>query len=513
MTQAQDITANGIDAGASDCDEQRKREHRSVVAELRRDVQNSVDNERATEFATHDAEARLRRVTQDAADLFGSSPQLAHVAAFADARHVGRWAVLNGVLMRVVLSLPHNVVLPAIIGSEVSINTFLALIGVSGGGKGSADKAAAEAFDIRIRVGDSEHPLPRQPMLPIGTGEGINRTYAKAGTDPVTGRYRVEFHERVGLFGVRDIATLSSLTARSGTTLVPELLKASMGEELGFANADKERRVILPMHSYRLCLSAGVQPDNGAILLNDQATTDGLPQRFLWAPVRDGVMRTDRAETAPRALVLPDFGIDPFAVPDDGGDNLDVPLVPIAVAESIANTVIAVDAAKDGDMFGRSDDPLAGHRLLCQLKAATAFAVIHGRNYVGPEDWQHAERLMAVSTAAMACVAAASSATAERESVNRGQLDGVRQAAADEVRAERQVRKVADRIHEMLLADGDWVTINAIKKVITSSSRIHIEPAIHRLTVKGDIRSRKHEYGTGTTTQFSLTEKGRASRS
>ncbi|WP_040510479.1 hypothetical protein [Gordonia soli] len=493
-------------------DDERARENRLAIAAVKQSVQSSVENERVTECAARDAEDRLRRATLEASDLFDSSPQLTHVAAFADARHVGRWAVLSGVLMRVVLALPHNVVLPAIIGSEVSINTFLALIGVSGGGKGSADKAAAEAFDIRIGAGDSEHLLPRQPMLPIGTGEGINRTYAKAGTDPVTGRYRVEFHERVGLFGVRDIATLSSLTARSGTTLVPELLKASMGEELGFANADKERRVILPMHSYRLCLSAGVQPDNGAILLNDQATTDGLPQRFLWAPVRDGVVRTDRAETAPRALVLPDFGIDPFAVPDDGGDNLDVPLVPIGVGTTIAEAVIAVDAAKDADMFGRSDDPLAGHRLLCQLKVATAFAVIHGRTYVGVEDWQRAECLMTVSTAAMAYVAAASSATAERESVSRGQLDGVRQAAADEVRAERQVRKVADRIREMLPADGDWMTINAIRKVITSSSRVHIEPAIHRLTVKGDIRSRKHEYGTGTTTQFSLTEKGRASR-
>ncbi|MGV9858525.1 hypothetical protein ACWDTD_07715 [Gordonia sp. NPDC003425] len=199
--------------------------------------------------AARDAEARLRRISLQASDLFCSSSQLAHVAAFADARRVGRWAALNGVLMRVVLALPHNVVLPAIIGGEVSINTFLALIGVSGGGKGSADKVAAEVF--RLCVGDFDHPLPRHPILPLGTGEGINRTYAKFGTDPVTGRYRPDFHERAGLFGVRDIATLSALTGRTGTTLVPELLKASMGEELGFANADKERRVILPMDSYR----------------------------------------------------------------------------------------------------------------------------------------------------------------------------------------------------------------------------------------------------------------------
>ncbi|MGV9858524.1 hypothetical protein ACWDTD_07710 [Gordonia sp. NPDC003425] len=220
--------------------------------------------------------------------------------------------------------------------------------------------------------------------------------------------------------------------------------------------------------------------------------------------------RSERAGTDPQSLILPDFGVDPFAVPDDGGDNLDVPLVAMDVGQTIADAVIAVDAAKDADMFGRSEDPLAGHRLLGQLKVAAAFAVIHGRTYIGIEDWHRAERLLGVSTAAMECVAAASVATAERESVSRGRLDGVRQAAADDVRTERQVRKVADRIREMLPADGDWMSFNPIKKVITSSSRVHIEPAVHQLIVKGLVVDRTHEYPNGrTAVQYSLTVKGR----
>ena len=132
-------------------------------------------------------------------------------------------------------------------------------------------------------------------MIPVGTGEGINRTYAHAERDKDgSGQVELKWHTDRALFGCRDIATVAALTARQGSTLVPELLKAYMGEELGFANADKDRRVILPMHSYRLCLSAGVQPDNGAVLLNPQAQRDGVPQRFVWTPVRPGVeLRAD----------------------------------------------------------------------------------------------------------------------------------------------------------------------------------------------------------------------------
>ncbi|OLT32213.1 hypothetical protein BJF84_03640 [Rhodococcus sp. CUA-806] len=100
--------------------------------------------------------------------------------------------------------------------------------------------------------------------FPVGTGEGLNRTFAAAHKDTETGRAKTEFHCRSALFTVRDIGAFDALADRRGQTLVTELLKAAMGQEIGFTNATIEHRVILPAHSYRLGLTAGVQPGNGS---------------------------------------------------------------------------------------------------------------------------------------------------------------------------------------------------------------------------------------------------------
>ena len=321
-----------------------------------------ADRARDAATAAANALADLRPVMADNADVFTSSGILAHVARFADARGAERYSVTMGVLMRTVLAVSPQVVLPPIIGGAVSLNLLHTLVGGSGAGKGTADKTAAAA--VCLSVG-GRRVLPSLPMLPVGTGEGINRTYAHAERDKFgSGQVLLRWHTDRALFGCRDIATFDALTARRGATLVPELLKAYMGEELGFANAERDRRVILPMHTYRLCLSAGVQPDNGAVLLNDQAQRDGVPQRFIWTPVRPGVARprrkaADAVSVDTLTVPVPDFGIDParFDVGDDDADS-DVydpaarPLVPIGVASSIAQQIIDGDAVKDSTRSG-----------------------------------------------------------------------------------------------------------------------------------------------------------------
>ncbi|OBK13317.1 hypothetical protein [Mycobacterium asiaticum] len=470
--------------------------------------QRAADQYRARDAATAsdcataaaDAMADLRRVMADNADTLTSSGVLGHVARFADARSAERYATTFGVLMRTVLAVPPQVVLPPIIGGEVSLNMLLTVVGGSGAGKGTADKTAAAA--VRLSVG-GHRTVPSLPMLPVGTGEGINRTYAHAERDKLgSGQVALRWHTDRALFGCRDIATFDALTARQGSTLVPELLKAYMGEELGFANAEKDRRVILPMHTYRLCLSAGVQPDNGMVLLNDQAQRDGVPQRFIWTPVRPGVARPRRRADAtpvdPLTVVVPDFGIDPMTF-DVGDDDADVyesaarPLVPIGVASSIAQQIIDADAAKDADPFGRSADPLAGHRLLAQLKVAAALAVLHNRTYVGPEDWQRAERLIEVSSAVARVVGAESGSAAERDAVRRGQIDGHRLAAADDARHAAALHTVMNRVTRYLGEQTTWVSQGAVTRSVTGKMRRDLPDALLALLGNGTIERRKVE--------------------
>jgi hypothetical protein len=464
--------------------------------------------------AAADALADLRKVMADNADVLTSSGVLAHVARFAEARGAERYGVLFGVAMRAVLAVPPQVVLPPTIGGEVSLNLLLAVVGSSGGGKGTTDKTAAAA--VRVSLG-GRRSVPVLPMLPIGTGEGINRTYAHAERDKLgSGPVGLRWHTDRALFACRDIATLDALTARQGSTLVPELLKAYMGEELGFANADKDRRVILPMHTYRLCLSAGVQPDNGAVLLNEQSQRDGVPQRFLWSPVRPGVARPRRSADAkavdPLTVEVPDFGIDPMRFDVDEDDDADASLydpaaqtlVPIGVGSSIAQQIIDADTAKDLDPFGRSVDPLAGHRLLARLKLAAALAVLHNTPNVGPQDWQRAECLMAVSAAVARVVAAYSDAAAEHDAVRQGQLDGHRLAAADDTRQTAALQTVMSRLTRYLSEQTDWVSRGAVTRSVTGKLRRDLPDALLALLDGGSIERREVERAGQKVAQYRM---------
>lgn len=480
-------------------------EVQSAAAYRCREAQESAQKVRQRAVAIDDATADLRRIMAGGADVLASTEILDRITRFADSRAAERYGTVMGVALRAVLAIPPQVVLPPIIGGEVSLNLLLALVGTSGGGKGSADKSAAAA--VRMSIG-GHRPFVPPPMLPIGTGEGINRTFAVAERDKQgSGQVGLRWHTDHALFGCRDIAALDAITARRGATLVPELLKAYMGEELGFANAEKERRVMLPMHSYRLCLSAGVQPDNGAVLLNDQARRDGVPQRFLWAPVRPGVARSrrraDDAAVEAVDVTVPSFGIDPFRIAiggDDDGGPLDFdasarPLVLIDVESSIAQQIIDADAAKDLDPFGRSADPLAGHRLLAQLKLAAAFAVLHNRTVVGSGDWQRAERFMAVSTAVADVVAAESQSAAEQDAVRRGQIDGQRLAASDDARSAATLQTVIQRITRYLAEQTDWVSQGAVRRSVTAKLRPYFDDAMLALFADGTIEARKTKRG------------------
>jgi hypothetical protein len=73
-------------------------------------------------------------------EFWDARPVLRHIRDFARARRVGPWALLGCVLVRVVAAVPPNVVLPAMIGGNASLNLFLGVVSVSGGGKGTAER-------------------------------------------------------------------------------------------------------------------------------------------------------------------------------------------------------------------------------------------------------------------------------------------------------------------------------------------------------------------------------------
>jgi len=182
-----------------------------------------------------------------------SRPVLEHIRVFARARMCSPWAVLGVVLARVVASVPPFVVLPPVIGSAASLNLFVALVGASGGGKGAAEDAVT---------------LNGPDVATVGSGEGIAHLYAHREKGEV-----VRDRDAV-LFTVPEVDNLVALGQRQGSTLLPQLRVAWMGERLGFSYADKAKALPIPRHSYRMGLVLGVQPGRAG-LLND---ADGGPR-------------------------------------------------------------------------------------------------------------------------------------------------------------------------------------------------------------------------------------------
>ncbi|GFG73587.1 hypothetical protein MBOT_09520 [Mycobacterium botniense] len=100
--------------------------------------------------------------------FWSARPELERLRTFARARCVGPWSTLGAVLARVIATIPPEVVLPPTIGSEASLNLFVALVARSGFGKNTSE-AAAEDF-----VASETFVFVATPS----SGEGILKQYA-----------------------------------------------------------------------------------------------------------------------------------------------------------------------------------------------------------------------------------------------------------------------------------------------------------------------------------------------
>lgn len=291
---------------------------------------------------------------------------LQHIHTFARSRSVSPYATLGCVLRRAIAAVEPNVMLPPTVGGTVSLNFFTISAGRSGQGKDAADSAGFAAVYFYDRDGNDLEA--KQPN--IGSGEGLARGF-KGGkdSDPIT-----RAHIRVN-----EVKTLEALLGRKGATLDGELLKAFMGQPLGFSNAQKETTTQVEAHSYRLCLGVGMQPENAGFFLSREK--DGFPQRFVWLPTVDPFAPRERPDPVrPLDVVIPDFGSDEYLVQ-----------VPPSVVKEIVDHQYLV-------LIGSTEvDPLDGHLNLTRLKVSFALALLEGCKDICEDDWRIAGELLAVS--------------------------------------------------------------------------------------------------------------------
>jgi len=385
---------------------------------------------------------------------------LAHVRAFAQARLTSPLAVLAVVLARVIATVPPHIVLPALVGSHASLNLFAALVGPSGGGKGAAEGAAADAVDLGVVFTAS-----------VGSGEGLGHLFAHREKGALI-RDRT-----TALLTVPEVDGLTALGSRQGATLMPQLRQAWSGEALGFAYADPAKRITLERHSYRLSMVVGVQPGRAAPLLDD--ADGGTPQRFLWMPTTDPDAPDDPPPAPePRRLAgqlweAEHRGLRPLVVPDAAVD--------------------AIRGARLARLRGEGD-ALDGHALLCRLKVAAALTLLDVRRGITDEDWRLAGVVMAISADTRAGVVRHLAERASAANLARGQAEGVRAAVAGEAAVAHAVRRVAPLLLRHLQRHGEQ-SRSELRKRLPARDRAAFDDALEHLQASGQVDAVESDHG------------------
>lgn len=412
----------------------------------------------------------------DDEDFWRSRDSLAYIQDAAYGRMVAPWGVLGAVIARVICTVPYTVTLPALIGGAGSLNSFVAMVGPSGAGKGASEAVARDLVPHGPLVGSVE----------VGSGEGLAHQYLRRATaselraeDSDADESGMIWLRRAMLFLVTEVDTLTALGRRSSATLMGRVRSAWSGEELGFAYATPEKALTTGAHTYRLAMTVGVQPRRAGALLDDAA--GGTPQRFLWVRVTDPrIARRPGGPSLAMPLTLPtDWPIDRWTMP--------VPDV-------------AVDAVLDAHVARQrgEGDALDGHALFTRLKVMAALCVIDGRIEPNEQDWRLSGVVMAHSDAVRAEVSA-ELATAQRdEAAERGGLLGVEREAS--ARSEYDAR--LDRICRFILRAVDRLTDagrpateTELRRMLASRDRSSMADALEALILHGELR---RDRATGT---------------
>lgn len=445
--------------------------------------------------------------------FWSARPELERLRTFARSRSTGPWSTLGVVLARAIVTIPPHVVLPPTVGSVASVNLFVALVAPSGFGKG-ASEAVAEDFLIT-----QTSPFVATP----GSGEGLLKQYAYK-RRPGQGKPPEQINLRnAAMFTVPEVDTFAALSGRGGSTLIPELRKAWMGERLGFGWADVEKAVAIMAHRYRMTMIVGVQPGRGGTLLLD--ADGGTPQRFLWLPTTDPDA-PDEPPQEPEPLRLPAWPTarahesTDDAESEDGehGDDSDGEERTGRLKFAVTRDSYRLEHPADRSAFHVLDLPpsvvdairkehlakqrgevseasaLDSHAMLARLKVAVGLMWLNGRtDKVSEEDWALAGTVLAVSNTTRTNVLEALRSNVTKAAEARGRQDAVREVVKEDVLRDRKIAHLAERIREKLREENNQ-SVNKLSKRFRGPDRKYVAPALESLQTVGDIELRSIDY-------------------
>lgn len=400
--------------------------------------------------------------------LWDRRPALRHIRQAAHARVVSAEAVLAITLARVVAEVDPHVTLPPLIGSEMSLNNYVALVGPSGSGKTSVMAVVEDLFPWTL-IQES-----------VGSGEGLIRGYGRSTKEGWTQLRRRQF------LYVDEAASFKAQTSRLGSTLLGVINTAWTGQPLSQQYADPTKHAQIPRHGYRLSLVVGVQLRKADALLNHSDA--GTPQRFLWVPMIDPTIPPPaqappwpgQLEWVPLATEAAE-GTTPMPVPGMIGERLR--------ARFHQRTTSWTSSPGDRD-----------HDDLLQLKLSGALALLDGRLEITFDDWAIAAMLMARSRRCLEIVYS----EREKQTRDRAEWEGRRQGkqafAAQEMQdalreqqvIDRTARRIANHVHRHAQEKPEGCTKKCAKNGLSQDGlQPYFEDAVNHAQGMGWIQIRE----------------------
>jgi hypothetical protein len=437
-------------------------------------------------------------------------PILRHTFDFATAHETNPWAVLGVALARVIAATEPNIMLPGApvaIGTEASLNMFVALVSESGGGKTIAAKVSRKLLDVRFGM----DPIDTFEA-PLGSGEGLAHVYMRPPEKPRSRRAKNaddEDSEMIGLVNTvtgaiqhrtrafikaLEVDQLDAVSSRKGSTLSAQLRTAWDGDELGAYYADPLKRMMVPEMGYRMSLILGVQPGRAASLLAE--SEGGLPQRFLWLPASNPDLAEYSEDEEPPDIMA---AIE-WQPPIYSGKR-----VAFGLCDAARH---AVKRNHRKNMRG-DGDALSSHGMLTRLKVAAALAMLLNTDpslqlMIDDEVWALSGVMAAKSDRTRDAVQRYLAEQAKIENEKRAYAEAQKTIVIAET-VDNDVASKAARWIRGKVADGP-LTWRAIQQG-PKSLRGHLPEALAKLLESGEVVEEEYQAGTRTAKQYRRTDR------
>jgi len=416
--------------------------------------------------------------------VFDYSDITRYLASEAESRLVSDWTLLGGALGQASLATPYTWRIPAIRQGDASLNQLIINAGASGTGKGAAKEIVVEwpsksIIECDLEAGEQRLADVLTPLT-VASGEAFGALFVETQQipDPTKskGTISATVHIRQAAWvDFDEVDQVAAIGGRQGSTLTLEIRKGWSGNGIGTITKVKANRASAPAHSYRLLVTVAAQPLRAGPLFAEEA--GGTLQRCLWfdaEPPRvdehDLVDEDDDGDdiaSPPMRVTLPDFG---------SGDQ---------VRYFDVDTSVRREVRRDYRL--RRWEGADSHRNLVKLKAAAAFAVLHGSTRISAEVWDVAEAIMFHSTTTRESVKAALRDEQRREASGRAIAASAAQITSEAYR-ETRIETVEKAIVKFLRKHPDsQPTARGIRKSIGPRDRPLADAALAGLVEAGTV--------------------------